>query len=180
MTQIGASESRWNPALHPSPRGSTPGWFLLHALMGLAACLVAVVCAIVAAVFFDSPYTVSFGAPGDACAGNNLYLDSRTGEQLQCADGTFIRAVTPATSPWTDTEKDEILALATKLGGNGLEYAERDQVDALADRIAEQHGHAPATGDTLWEAVAYSGVPGFLLLAFGGIGVLYAIRHDLR
>lgn len=180
MAQINAAASRWAPSLYPSPRGSTPGWFLLHALMGLSLCLVAVVCAIVAAVLFDSPYTVSFGAPSDACAGDNLSLDSRTGEQLQCADGALIPAAGAAASPWTDAERHEILALAARLGSNGLEYAERDQVDALADRIAERHGDDPATGRTLWEAVAFSGVIGLGLLAFGGIGVLYAIWQDLH
>ncbi|MEN3616116.1 hypothetical protein AAH979_42455 [Plantactinospora sp. ZYX-F-223] len=131
---------------------------LLGLVVGAALLLVSVGSIVVAAAFFHSPYTVSFGTPGDTCTSDLLYLDSRTGAQLECVDRRFNPAIGTATAyappPWTDDERNEIVALSTTLGGGGLDDAERDQIEDLANRTAERYGYDPAVDNTLVPSTA--------------------------
>jgi hypothetical protein len=159
---------------------------VLGLVVGGALLLVSVGSIVVAAVFFHSPYTVSFGTPRGTCTNDLLYLDSRTGEQLECVYRRFNPAIgggtaTPHTPPpWTEAEKNEIVALAVRLSGGGLDDAERDQIEALANRIAERYGYDPAVDNTLESIYRYSGAVGLVLLVVSGIGLIIALLFGLQ
>lgn len=122
----------------------------------------------------NGAFDIHFGQPDETCdSGDFLYLNTETGEPLQCRvddpEGIAVPWAAgdgPPGMPYFTEQQDRegVLALARNLGADGLTEAEQEQVQEEVDAIA-------ATLPDEEKPYNYSGLWGATLV-FTGLGII--------
>jgi hypothetical protein len=87
---------------------------------------------------YSGRHDVTFARPGDECGGVRVTLNIADGTRLWCS---AVGPVTPPSDPrgldgFSEEQNNEVLALAERLGLDGLSEADQRQIQDRVDEIA--------------------------------------------
>lgn len=128
----------------------------------------------------DDSYRVGFAREGDSCNRYlRVYLDTDTGEPLDCTSFEELAFASVAFSGFTSEQNAEIASLAKRLGAGGLTETEQrriqDRVDAIAATVPAQSRPYHYTG--LWgTGLALTGAG----IIVAGLVLFFTLRHRLE